>query len=286
MKKVLLVLAVCVALFLVACQPTAHTVAPQDSEVTVSFVVDEQYLADDVEEFVLPARTIKAGEALGALSIPEGTQTTGLLSEYYELVWCYDQAGLREYDPTAKVEQDTTLYLVQKGLRYRLTYHYDPALAFVGEFADSYRYGEAVALPNVDMGDGYRSTGNWYYDEEHYYTVAVPAGANGDLELTFRPDPVSYRVYYRSGLSGVAMDDLDNPNPDRWTIVDGKRMSLLPASYEGKTFAGWRVRLNQGNKITINVDGEDVTYTHLQKVTQLDFAFIQWGQFVLEGTWE
>ena len=176
--------------------------------------------------------------------------------------------------------------MVQKGKRYSITYHYDPSLSFEGAFVKTYRYGDATPLPNVDLGYGYRSLGRWYYDDTNYYSVRIPADASGNLDLTFRADPIVYHLSYLSGLDGVEASALTNPNPTEWSIEDGKVLTLRAASYEGKTCVGWRIRLTMGNSKSFEIDGKTVTYRHLQTVTKLDYAFIIWGQFSLEPIWD
>ena len=275
---------ICALVGLVACNHSAKTVTPQDSTVTVSFVVDEIYWPANVDELNVPSVTIKAGEALGELPIPSQAELAVDINT--EFVWCYDEAGLEEYDPTRLVEEDLTLYLVEKGILYTITYHYVANLQFEGDFPATYRYGDRTLLPNAQMGNGYREKGNWYYDETGYWTVAIPVGTHGDLDLTFHGDPIPYTVAYRSGIVGVSMSEITNPNPTTWDIEMGKVMPLSPASYEGKTFVGWIIRFSSGNVKSFDVDGETVTYTHLQRVDALDFALIQWGQFQLEPVWE
>lgn len=283
-KSLVCILIVCALVGLAACNHSTTTVTPQDTLVTVRFVVDEIYWPVGADEFDLPTLSLKAGEALGELPLPE--EAVLAVDDHSGFVWCYDQQGEEDYDPTRAVETDLTLYLVEKGLQYTITYHYDESLTFEGDFPATYRYGERTTLPNADLGNGYRDKGNWYYGESSYWTVAIPVGTYGDLDLTFRGDPISYRVNYRSGIVGVGADEIDNPNPSTWNIELGKVMPLAPASYQGKTFVGWVVRFNAGSSKSFDVDGETVTYTHLQRVEYLDFPLVQWGQFQLEPIWE
>lgn len=274
MKKIFAILLCLLSVaILVCCKNKPTIVTPQTTTVTVQFVVSERY-----QDIAAPQDLVlDAGEEGGEIPFPEDAVPN---SVFNNLQWFYDEQLTLPYDPSAKVEEDTVLYLGETPKSFAITYRLDESLTYVGEFPTSYTYGEEpIALPKVDSV-GYAPYPSWYCVETDSIVYAVPTTVGGNLTL-LSPDPLSYTIHYNSGLTDVSMEDVDNPNPATITVKN-EPIELQPLTYRGQTSTGWQLVSRTTQRQAV-IDG--VTYTEGDTVDTITFQLAYSGKFALKAKW-
>lgn len=203
--------------------------------------------------------------------------------EGHELAWFLEPECKTLFSLADVPLKDMTLYLGYAPKTYRITYTNKDAYDFVGEFEDFYVYGEGVPLPNIDLGKGYSNVGKWFYGEgeSEYFTTSVSKSAYGDLVLTFKPDPIKYKVKYELNLPDNLPKPLpdglkiENPNPAYYDLTMGKvyLLPLVVTGLEGLKFSHWEYRK---------------TNAKTRKIEYLDLdLFLEGGMgFSLWAVWE
>ncbi len=171
-------------------------------------------------------------------NIPEGNS----------LGWFIDKDCTERFVMNAIYDEDLTLYLGLYPNTYSISYTNINEYQFNGELPNSYVYGEGVALPQANLGKGYKEEGNWYYSEDEYFTTAVSKEVLGDLTLEYRPQPIKYTIEYMN------CKNADNPNIQVYDVTMGN-VNLLPATCEGKVFSHWEYRSSlESAKICTSID--------------------------------
>lgn len=270
-----LLILLCTAL--VGCAETGTVVRPnENAKVALSFAVDESW-----GEFSFAPISLDKGAVGGALPLP-----TVDAADYCEWAWFYDAEGKNLYDPAATVQADTTLYLGQIGKVYRLSYEHPEDVTFTAPLPQTYRYGVGVSLPQATQTPvGYHKQSTWKCEGQDSYWLGVPASAHGDLTLVWHAVAIEYSIGYASGIEGVAASAVHG-NPTVYTVEMGDTLVLEPASYSGRTFAGWVLYPQSSTHPEFVVNGELTVIDEPMYVTSLSFEAITWGQFTLVATWE
>lgn len=233
MKKSILI---CLVLIMTVCALLLTVSACKEERkpivITLSFDVGE------IECETPQSVNVTVGEPF-ELSYPEVQD----VPDGYELKWFVDKECTTVFDASALGEKDLVLYLGYSPKTYSITYSNDVEFEFDGELPASYVYGVGVKLPQAKTGVGYLAdSGNWYYQDDAYFTTAVSKDILGDLVLTYKPVAIQYKVVYVCGVEGA-----ENPNPTVYDVTMGK-VDLMPATAEGKTFLYWEYRSSKGNQ--------------------------------------
>jgi len=275
MKKLTIVL-LCIILLTgaAACAtPTeSQVVTPAAEYATIHFEV-----YSELYEFEAPQDMVVEVGTTPTLPFPEGAVP---MDEHDDLAWFADQDLMVPYDTTRPVTADLTLYLYEVGKTYAVSYQGFEGWTVEGDYVYSYQYdGESKPLPTATR-DGYSK--GLYCPELNNHYVKVPTSAGKDLTF-MPPKAIVYAIVYNSGIEGVSIAEIDNPNPTQYSEVGGV-LTLLPATYGDNTSVRWVVRLRNAAK-TFVVDGEEVTLRDNTAVTYLTYEMIRWGGFVLEAQW-
>lgn len=271
---------VILALGLTGCGKTQpQVVTPTATYATVTFVVSE-----DLYAFTAPdPMEVEVGSVV-TLPLPEGAVP---IDAHDELCWFDDATYTTPHDSTQPIVGDATLYLYEVGKTYTISYTGLEGFDVAGEYVYSYRYdGEGTPgalLPQADKPGYY--TGLYCVELDGYYQ-RVPTSAGCDLTFT-APKAIGYPIHYASGLEGVAMDEIDNPNPAEYNQPEGI-LVLQPASMEGKVFDCWVLKVWTTPR-TFELEGETIQLTTSGTVvTRLSYEMITWGaqNFTLEAKWK
>lgn len=283
MKRLILVL-LCIGTILmglVGChEAEPQVVTPEVSYATVTFVISpDLYILEAPEPL-----TVEVG-AVVTLPLPEN----GVAADTHDrLCWFDDEAFLQPHDDTAPITGDMTVYLYEVGKTYAIRYEGLEGFEVTGNYVYEYQYDPAgvggATLPTATKA-GYYEGGLYCVELGNHY-VSVPTSAGRDLTFT-APKARTFDIHYASGITGVPMSEIDNPNP---TVFDkpGETLTLLPAAYAGKTFRHWVVRLWGATPYVGEVDGEPVTLEDGTVVTFLTYDMITWGMgnMTLEARWQ
>ncbi|MCQ2062937.1 MAG: InlB B-repeat-containing protein [Fibrobacter sp.] len=118
-------------------------------------------------------------------------------------------------------------------IQYKVALHYEAGADFNGEILTSYKYGETTPLPVVTY-NGENSIG--WYDNEFFAgdpMEEIFAGSTGDVEFWTAAAIPEYKITY--DLNG---GENSSENPVAFNVKDDNFV-LMPATREGREFAGW-----------------------------------------------